>query len=131
MFSFKETPFNRALRFEMNRVGPATEVTMPVEEWFMQENGVVHGGMIASLADTAAVYALVETLKDSEQMTSIEFKINFLRPARMDGGPLAARATVVKRGQTIALCDVDVRQSGELVAKGLFTYILFITQERS
>jgi hypothetical protein len=50
MFSFKETPFNRALRFEMNRVGPATEVTMPVEEWFMQENGIVHGGMIASLA---------------------------------------------------------------------------------
>ena len=131
MFSFKETPFNRALRFEMNRVGPATEVTMPVEEWFMQENGIVHGGMIASLADTAAVYALVAKLKESEQITSIEFKINFLRPARMNGGPLAPRATIVKRGQTIGLCDVDVSQGGELVAKGLFTYILFMTQERS
>jgi acyl-coenzyme A thioesterase PaaI-like protein len=49
----------------------------------------------------------------------------------MNGGPLAARATVVKRGQTIGLCDVDVSQGGELVAKGLFTYILFTTPERS
>ena len=124
MFAFDETPFNRALRFEMRRDGAATEVTMPIEEWFKQETGVVHGGIIASLADTAAVYALRPMLAESEQMTSIEFKINFLRPARMQDGPVVARAVVVKRGKTVGLCDVDVRQNGQIVAKGLFTYIV-------
>src|SRR5258705_9470319 len=95
---FNETPFNRALHFEKNTGDGVTEVTMPIQEWFTQEFGVVHGGMIASLADTAAVYALLGSLKASEQMTSIEFKINFLRPARIDGGSIAARATVVDRG---------------------------------
>jgi uncharacterized protein (TIGR00369 family) len=125
MLSFHETPFNRALKFEIVRQDEvATEVSMPVDEWLTQENGVVHGGIIASLADTAAVHALAGSLNESERMTGIEFKINFLRPTRLDGGNLVARAAIVKRGKTISLCEVDVRQNGEIVAKGLFTYIV-------
>lgn len=126
MLSFSETPFNRALRFELlSQDESATEVAMPIQEWFSQENAVVHGGIIASLADTAAVHAITGSLKESQQMTGVEFKINFLRPARMDGGQLVARAVIVRRGRTISLCDVDVRQDGQVVAKGLFTYITF------
>jgi uncharacterized protein (TIGR00369 family) len=132
MLSFHDTPFNRALRFEItSRNAQEAEIAMPLQDWFSQENGVVHGGIIASLADTTAVHALAGSLSEGQQMTGVEFKINFLRPARMNGGPLAARATIVRRGRTIALCDVDVRQDGEIVAKGLFTYVTFSTQDRS
>jgi acyl-coenzyme A thioesterase PaaI-like protein len=56
-------------------------------------------------------------------MTSIDFTLNFLRPALLERGELLARAVLVKRGRTIALADVDVEQAGQLVAKGLFTYL--------
>lgn len=65
---------------------------------------MVHGGIIASVADTAAVYTLIGRLEESEQMTGVEFKINFLRSATLDGGPITARATAVRSGRTIAVC---------------------------
>jgi uncharacterized protein (TIGR00369 family) len=57
-------------------------------------------------------------------MTSIEFKLNFLRPAVAGAGDLHARARIVKQGRQVILCDIEVAQGGELVAKGLFTYLL-------
>ena len=122
--SFDDTPFNRAFRFEMrSRSDGGSEIALPVASWFEQEYGIVHGGVISSLADTAAVYSLRGTLGENERMTSVEFKINFLMPATMTGGSLVARANAVRRGRTIGVCDVDVRQGNELIAKGLFTYL--------
>ena len=56
-------------------------------------------------------------------MTSIEFKLNFLSPARPGGERLTARALVVRRGRRVGVCDVEVVQGDKLVAKGLFTYL--------
>ncbi len=71
------------------------------------------------------MYAVHPYLPDGLTMTSIEFKLNFLRPATVGGGPLVATARVVRRGRRVAVCDVDVWQDGEAVATGLFTYLLF------
>jgi uncharacterized protein (TIGR00369 family) len=96
---------------------------MPVKEQFLQENGVVHGGIISAMADTTAVYAIHTQSQSGQNLTSIEFKINFLNPAVPDKGVLRAEASVVKRGQTVSLCDVEVTQDNLLIAKGLFTYL--------
>ena len=97
---------------------------MPMKRYFGQEAGVVHGGVLSTLADTAAVYTLFPYLEEGESMTSIEFKMNFLRPALIDGGSVTARANLVRRGSRIALCEVDVFQARRLVGKGLFTYMI-------
>jgi len=102
---------------------------MPMKAAYVQEEGIVHGGIISTLADTAAVYAILPALPESKGMTSIEFKVNFLRPVRVDTGDLLARANLVKRGRTIALVEVDVLQQEQLVAKGLFTYLMFDKQQ--
>ena len=98
---------------------------MPLEEDYLQEGGLVHGGIISTLADTAAVYMLYPYLSENQSMTSIEFKINFLNPALLENGDLLARSNLVKRGKKVALCDVEVHQKEKLIAKGLFTYLLF------
>ena len=98
---------------------------MPLAETYLQEGGVVHGGVISSLADTAAVYTLYPYLTENQSMTSIEFKMNFLSPALFENGDLLAKANLVKRGRKVALCDVEVYQKEKLVAKGLFSYLLF------
>lgn len=125
-----KVPINGQLQFELIECGEgAAEISMPVQPWFEQEGGVIHGGIITSLADTTAVYGIHPFLKAGEAMTSIELKINFVRPGRLSGGNLIAKSTTVRRGGTIALCDVEVSQNASLIAKGLFTYLIMKKRE--
>jgi uncharacterized protein (TIGR00369 family) len=110
------------LRF-LERTESEALVALPLRAEFLQVADVVHGGILSTLADTAAVYLLLGPGRPERAMMSIEFKLNFLRPALLEQGEILARAVLVKRGRTIALADVDVEQAGKLVAKGLFTYL--------
>ena len=123
---FSKVPANRLFQFTLiSSTKKRAEISMPLAETYLQEGGVVHGGVISSLADTAAVYTLYPYLTENQSMTSIEFKMNFLSPALFENGDLLAQANLVKRGRKVALCDVEVYQKEKLVAKGLFSYLLF------
>lgn len=106
------------------------EVAMPVRPEYTQEEGIVHGGVLTALADTAAVYSILPGLPDGRTITSIELKLNFLRPASPAGGELGAYARVIRRGVRIAVADVEVSQDERLVAKGLFTYLVLDATSR-
>jgi len=133
-------PSNRLLGLKLvsQEEGGAT-VTMAARPELAQEYGVVHGGFLATLADTAAVYALLPRLGQGERMTSIEFKVNFLAPADPNGGGLVAKATIVKAGRTVRVVTVDVRQAALAAASGtaprhvltgLFTYAVLPIADR-
>ncbi len=98
---------------------------MPLKPSYLQEGEVVHGGIISALADTTAVYAIYPQIPNHQTMTSIEFKVNFLAPASLADGRLRAVASIVKRGKKIVVCEVEVFQKEKLIAKGLFTYLVF------
>jgi len=122
---FAAVAVNRFLGFELRACDErgATVAFRPKPD-HAQEYGVVHGGLLSALADTAAVYAVHPALPASTRMTSIEFKINFLAAALPANGELLARSKLVKKGRTVAVVAVDVEQSGTAIATGLFTYIL-------
>jgi len=121
---FDRTPINRYLGFRLVACASGTAtVEMEVRPEHVQEEGVLHGGILSALADTAAVYALLPDLAPERMMTSIEFKMNFLRPAKPGNGVLQATSRVVRRGRTLAVCDVDVLQAAVQVATGTFTYL--------
>jgi uncharacterized protein (TIGR00369 family) len=124
MKPFSDVPVNAHLGLVLQEqpAGGAV-VTMAPGEHLTQETGVIHGGVLATLADTAAVYALRPGLAAGCIMTSIEFKLNFLAPALPNKGTLAGRARVVRQGSRVGVCDVDVEQAGAVIAKGLFTYL--------
>ena len=113
----------------LGRSATHAEARLQVREEFLQEEGVVQGGILAALADATAVYLLMPTLTREQTMTSIEFKLNFLRPALLSAGPLLARCDLIQRGRRIALARTLVDQGGHTVASGLFTY-LFSEQRR-
>ncbi len=98
---------------------------MPLKRPFLQEEGVVHGGVLTTLADSAAVYTLYPFLEDGQTMSSIELKLNFLRPVFIDDGSVTAKAKLVRQGKRVALVQVNVNQARRLVATGMFTYLLY------
>jgi uncharacterized protein (TIGR00369 family) len=123
---FLDVPVNNFFRYKLiSRSSEQAVVSMEAREEFLQEEGVVQGGILSAIADTAAVYVFYPDLGENEIMTSIEFKVNFLRPALPGRGPLVAKASVVHRGKKVGICDVEVSQSEAVVLRGLFTYMFY------
>jgi uncharacterized protein (TIGR00369 family) len=82
--------------------------------------GTLHGGVLCDVADAAMGIAYASTLGDGESFTTLELKINFLRPFR--NGTLIATARVVKAGRTIGLAECDVTDAtGRLIARAMST----------
>ena len=82
--------------------------------------GTLHGGVLCDVADAAMGVAYASTLADGESFTTLELKINFLRPFR--NGTLTATARVVKSGRTIGLTECDVTDpEGRLIARAMST----------
>jgi uncharacterized protein (TIGR00369 family) len=82
--------------------------------------GTVHGGILCDLADAAMGFAFASTLGEGETFTTLELKINFLRP--VFEGKLCASARVVHRGRTVGLVECDVENSdGKTVARATST----------
>lgn len=82
--------------------------------------GTLHGGVICDIADAAMGAAYSTTLQDDETFTTLEIKINFLKPVWRS--PLRAEGWVVKAGRTIGLAECDVYdEGGSLVARATST----------
>jgi uncharacterized protein (TIGR00369 family) len=123
---FLDVPANRYLGFQfVSRSAEGACISMKVMPDQLQEEGVLHGGIISALADTAAVYAFYPDLEPTRTMTSIEFKINFLNAALPGKGAVTAKSRILKRGKRTGVCEVEVTQAGKLVAMGIFTYLFF------
>ena len=82
--------------------------------------GTLHGGIICDVADAAMGTAYASTLGEGESFTTLELKINFLRP--FWSGRLTATARTVKAGRTIGLVECDVTDAeSRLVARATST----------
>jgi uncharacterized protein (TIGR00369 family) len=82
--------------------------------------GTVHGGILCDLADAALGCAFASTLEEGETFTTLELKINFLRPVW--SGLLTATGWVVQRGRTVGMTECDVTDAGgRLIAKATST----------
>ena len=82
--------------------------------------GTLHGGVLCDIADAAMGMALGSLLGEGETFTTLELKINFLRP--FWNGRLRAVGRVVRPGRTISLVECDVLDDQErLVARASST----------
>lgn len=89
----------------------------------MNPNGVVHGGVVYSLADTAMGAALFSALEPGQSCTTLEIKINYLAP--VTSGELAAEAAVVARTKRTGFLEARVRaDDGALVAVATGTFYI-------
>ena len=82
--------------------------------------GTLHGGVLCDIADAAMGMAYASTLEEGESFTTLELKINFLRPITV--AHLVADGLVVQRGKTVGLTECAVTDGrGRLIAKATST----------
>jgi uncharacterized protein (TIGR00369 family) len=93
---------------------------LEVEERHSNPMGTVHGGILCDLADAAMGAAYFSALAEGESFTTLELKVNFLRPFWQ--GKLVANGRVVSRGRTVGLAECDVLDDqGRLIARAIST----------
>ena len=91
--------------------------------------GVVHGGVISTLLDTAAGCSVHSTLKPGEGYTSLDLTVKFLRPVTTDSGRLRTVGSVLQRGLRTSLAQAQLFDgSGKLVAHATSTCMIFTPQ---
>lgn len=94
-------------------------------EWHMNAWGVAHGGLVASLLDTAMAHAVHSA---GGFGTTLELKVNYLRPATVQTSELTGTGTVIHRGKTVATTEGRVTDAeGKLYAHGTSTCMLLGT----
>ena len=101
-------------------------LAFPFAEKFCQQNGFMHAGAIASVADSANGYAAYTLAPADTDVLAVEFKINLLAPARGTG--FLACGRVLRPGRTLTVCQADVFTTGSsertLIATMLSTIIV-------
>ena len=96
---------------------------MPVLELHKQIHRVVHGGVLAMLADTAGGFAAFLAAPTGARVVTIEMKINFLEA--VEHGEITADARVLRQGRNTSVVDCDViDQDRRLVSKALMTFAI-------
>jgi uncharacterized protein (TIGR00369 family) len=88
--------------------------------------GTVHGGFTATLLDSALGCAIFSTLAKGEAWTTLELKINYVRPMTKDTGPVRAQGRIIHRGRTVATSEGDLKDAaGKLYAHATITCMIF------
>jgi uncharacterized protein (TIGR00369 family) len=100
-------PISTLLGFTLASIEPGRAVIeFTAEARHANPMGTLHGGVLCDIADAAMGMAWAATLGEGETLTTLELKINFLRPVWT--GALTATARVVQGGRTIGLLECDV-----------------------
>ena len=123
---FPAAPISRVLGFALVEVeeGRAVFAVQPAEHHY-NPIGLVHGGLLATVLDSAMGCAVHSTLATGGAYTTLEIKVNFTRPVRMDSGLLRCEARIVHRGKQTATAEGVVRdERGRVCAHGTTTCLL-------
>ena len=99
-------------------------VEIEVDERYHNPHGTLHGGIPALLADMAMGVAVISLLEEDETFTTLELKINYIRP--VIAGTLVADGKVVHKGaRTIVVESTVTNSDGKMVARATSTCLLF------
>jgi uncharacterized protein (TIGR00369 family) len=120
----KTSPFNQLVGIRLvgiHKDGVTIDCKLRPE--LLNASGVLHGGVTATLADAAVGIAITQRVGRTGAATTVEMKLNYLRP--VSGRKITARARLLRMGSTLCIGRVDMfNDAKELVSTALVTYML-------
>ena len=124
MENANQIPFYKVLGMEVVEARAGySRFRLPFREELTQPMGVMHGGALAAVADSAVAIALWGLVGMDKVFTTIELKINYIAP--VGPGEVIAEGNIIHCGRKTAIGDVTLKdQDGRLVGKCLATYMI-------
>ena len=121
--AFGNIPYARLLGIQFEHAARgAASLSMDARPELERFGGIIHGGALASLVDTASAFAVLSTLAAEEQTVTVDLTLHYLRPATE--GKLTAHAHVLRAGRRLATVSIEVKsESGALLVTALTTYL--------
>lgn len=119
----ESVPFLKVLGVEVDSVGPGSAtLLLPVRKELMRNDGILHGGAVASVIDSAFAFAIIPLLDDNERTVTTDMTIHYLRP--LGGGVTKTVARVVRAGRRVITVSAELfDENGKLAATALSTYL--------
>lgn len=120
-------PFLKLLGIEVESVGPGTAtLLLPVREELTRNDGIIHGGAVASVIDSAFAFAIIPLLAENERTVTVDLTIHYLRP--LSGGATKTNARVVRAGRRVITVSAELfDENDKLAATALSTYLRITT----
>ena len=120
--TFARVPYVGLLGLEFVSAGRgAATFALEMREELTRMGGILHGGALVSLMDTAAAFAVHTLLGPDGRTVTVDLTVHFLRPAT--AGRVESRATVLRQGRRVVILNVEAADaSGALIATATMTY---------
>jgi uncharacterized protein (TIGR00369 family) len=120
-------PFLKLLGAEVETVAPGSAtLLLPLRAELMRNDNIVHGGVMASLIDSAFAFAIIPILGEGERTVTVDLTIHYLRP--LSNGTVRASARVVRAGRRVITVSADLfDENDKLAATALSTYLRVTT----
>lgn len=117
----REAPYPSHMNMVLSQIDLDTAVVeLTLGEYHMQPFGIVHGGVLATLIDTATFWAAFLRLPDGDGLVNIDLKLNYLKA--VEKGVLRAKGRCLRFGRSISYAECSVvGEAGELLAHGTST----------
>ena len=118
----KESSATELLGFDVESVHKGRAIfRLDVQPNHKQIHGVVHGGIIAALADTTAAIAAYTVIPQGTEIATVQLSINYLEP--VPGGRIKADARVLRAGRNFVATECEIfNEDGSIAAKALLTF---------
>ena len=121
--SMEHNPFAKLIGMKLIDLQPSqASVQIEMRDELRQPHGILHGGVTATLIDTAMAYAVITCLTEQEKASTVDLTVHYLKPH--SEGAFACTAKVVRAGRRILTVSADVfNEQGRLFATAISTYM--------
>jgi acyl-CoA thioesterase len=121
--SMERNAFARLIGMKLVDLQPsAATVQIEMRDELRQPHGILHGGVTATLVDTAMAYAVITCLSETEKASTVDLTVHYLRPH--SEGAFACTAKVVRAGRKVLTVSAEVfNEQGKLFATAISTYM--------
>jgi len=118
------SPYPVHMHMRLASIGmDAAVIELQIEQCHLQPFGIVHGGVLATVIDTATFWAVFMRVPEKDGLVNIDLKLNYLLPVQT--GLLRAEGSAIRFGKSISYADAGVfNDRGKLVAHGASTLMI-------
>ena len=128
--SFAKQGLMKTINASLDKVQSGlVQISCAFNEGLSQQHNFFHAGVMTSIADSACGYAALTLAREDRDVLTVEFKVNFLKPANTS--KIIAIGKVIQSGKTLTVCEGNVYDNTEVNLIGRMTATIITVEKKS